>query len=86
MGRQNGEGEWGVKRGRECGTFPGEEGSSGRRQLAREVAAAAPGGGGRRKKKAGSLTGWAHLSVSGGGGAGWAGRERGDGPVAWAGR
>jgi hypothetical protein len=52
----------------------GEEGSSGRREHAGEVAVAAPGrtSGGRRRP--GSLTGWAHLSVRGRHRVDWAGK------------
>jgi hypothetical protein len=44
-------GDWGVKMGQNAVPFLGEEGSSGQRQRAWEVAAAAPGraSGGRRR-------------------------------------
>jgi hypothetical protein len=44
--------------------FSREEGSSGRRQRARE-AAAAPGRASRGRRRSGRLTGWARLSVRG---------------------
>jgi hypothetical protein len=58
-------GEWGVMRGQNVSPFLGEEGSSGQRQRAWEVAAVAPDWafGGRRRP--GRLTGRAHLLVRG---------------------
>jgi hypothetical protein len=68
--------------------FPGEEGSSGRREHAGEVAAVVPGQASGGRRRSGSLTGWACLSVRGrrrgrlgrkgreGVGHGWAGLER----------
>jgi hypothetical protein len=51
--------------------FLGEEGSSGKRDRAGEVAAA-PGQASGERRRPGSLTGWAHLSVRGRRRAGWA--------------
>jgi hypothetical protein len=50
-GEGNQRGEWGVKRGENVVPFPGEEGSTGRRQRTREVVAAVLGraSGGRRR-------------------------------------
>jgi hypothetical protein len=58
-------GEWGVKRGQNAAPFPREEGSSGQRERAREVAAAAPSQASGGRRRPGSLTGWACLSVRG---------------------
>jgi hypothetical protein len=50
----------------------GEEGSSGRRERAGEVAGAVPGRASGGRRRSGSLIGWAHLSVRGRRRADWA--------------
>jgi hypothetical protein len=67
-------GEWGVKRGQNAAPFPGEEGSSGRRERVGEVAAAVPDWASGGRRRLGSRTGWAHLSVRGRRRADWAGK------------
>jgi hypothetical protein len=61
MGRRNGES--GKRNGGADSFSTGEEGSSGRRESAGEVAAAAPGRASGGRRRSGSLTWWAHLSA-----------------------
>jgi hypothetical protein len=58
-------GQWGVKRGQNVALFLGEEGSSGQRQRAWEVAVAALGQASGGRRWSGRLIGQARLSVRG---------------------
>jgi hypothetical protein len=50
-GEGKGRGQWGVKKGENAAPFPGEEGSSGRRQRVRVVVAAVPGRASRGRRR-----------------------------------